>query len=187
VPTSGHRWHAGSIFGAGPRVVLDREQRARFKALLLLNRRPGRLTIAAAQVGRVLLDMLGQDGRLDPAHATIAAKARIHIDTVRRALFQLQGAGFVTWVKRLVRTGWRTEQTSSAYTLTVPSPTSLFKAFFLKRTCKSTSRAKYVSQAKAPPQQAEAPSAIDVSAARDALETRRRVIEQRLRHRRTPL
>ena len=40
VPTPGHRWHAGSVFGAGPRRPLDREQRARFRALLLLNRRP---------------------------------------------------------------------------------------------------------------------------------------------------
>ena len=186
VPTPGHRWHAGSIFGAGPRIPLCREKRAQFKALLMLHRRPGRLTIAAAQVGRVLVDMMGSDGELTPSHATLAAKARVHVDTVRRGLRQLQEAGFVGWVKRLVRTGWRTEQTSSAYTLAVPAPTSLFNAF-LRRRCKSTTRVKCVSQAKAPPQQAEAPSAIDVSAARDALETRRRVIEQRLRHRRTPL
>src|SRR3954452_15729580 len=90
VPAPGHRWHTGSIFGAGPRIPLDREQRARFRALIALNRRPGRLTIAAAQVGRVLLDMLGQDGQLNPCHATLAAKARVHVDTVRRALAQLR-------------------------------------------------------------------------------------------------
>ena len=175
VPTPGHRWHAGSVFGAGPRRPLDREQRARFRALIALNRRPGRLTIAAAQVGRVLVEMLGQDGRLDPCHATIAARAAISVATVIRALAQLRAFGFVTWVRRLVRTAWRAEQTSSAYALALPAPPAPFsKAFFLKRSTKTTTRSFCKSQA-------EAPSAIDVAAARDALAARRRVIEQRLK------
>ena len=78
-------------------------------AALLLHRRPGRLTIAAAQVGRVLVDMMGSDRRLDPSHATIAVKARVHIDTVRRALNQLRSAKFVEWTRRLIRTRWRCE------------------------------------------------------------------------------
>src|SRR3954453_23748938 len=128
VPAPGHRRHTGSIFGAGPRIPLDREHKARFRALLLLNPRPGRLTIAAAQVGRVLADMLGQDGRLDPSHATIAARACVSVATVIRALAQLRAFGFVTWVRRLVRTAWRAEQTSSAYVLAVPAsfPEALF-------------------------------------------------------------
>src|SRR5215475_3458328 len=73
VPNSPHKWWRNSIFGDGPRVRFDREQRAQWKARLQLQRRPGRLTIAAANVGRVLCDMLGDDGRLDPSHATIAA------------------------------------------------------------------------------------------------------------------
>jgi hypothetical protein len=52
------KWKPG-IFGPGPRMPLDREQRAQFKAKLLLQRRPGRLTIATAAIGRVLVDMLG--------------------------------------------------------------------------------------------------------------------------------
>src|SRR4051794_25473605 len=179
VPASGHRWHSGSIFGAGPRIPLCREKRAQFKALLQLHRRPGRLTIASAQVGRVLVDMMGSDGCLDPSHATIAAKACVHVDTVRRALNQLQEAGFVSWVRRLIRTKWRAEQTSSAYTLVVPTPAHLFNAF-LKHPAKLASRAKCVSQVKPPEQQEKAPSAIDVTAARDALERRRQVIEGRL-------
>jgi hypothetical protein len=49
-------WHRTSIFGDGPRRCLDREQRAQFKSKLKLQRRPGRLTIAAAEVGRVLVE-----------------------------------------------------------------------------------------------------------------------------------
>jgi len=174
VPAPGHRWHSGSIFGAGPRIPLDREQKARYRALLLLNRRPGRLTIAAAQVGRVLLDMLGEDGRLDPSHATLAARARVSIATVIRSLAQLRALGFVTWVRRLVRMAWRTEQTSSAYALAVPSaPASFPEALFLNRT-KLTARAVCKSQS-------EAPIAIEAAAARAALERRRQVIEERAR------
>ena len=99
--------------------------------------------------------------------------------TVRRALNQLQEAGFVSWIRRLVRTKWRVEQTSSAYTLVVPTPAHLFNAF-LKHTAKLASRAKCVSQVKPPEHQEKAPSLIDVAAARAALEARRRVIEGRL-------
>ncbi len=174
MPTPGHRWHAGSIFGAGPRIPLDREQRARFRALLLLNRRPGRLTLSASVIGRILLDTLSEDGRLDPSHATIAARARVSIATVIRALAQLRAFGFVSWVRRLVRTAWRAEQTSSAYVLAVPSaPASFPEALFLNRT-KLSARAVCKSQA-------EAPSAIDVAAAREARAARRRVIELRLK------
>jgi hypothetical protein len=173
VPSLGHRWHTGSIFGAGPRIPLCREKRAQFKALLLLNRRPGCLTLSAAVVGRVLLDMLGQDGRLDPSHATIAARACVSVATVIRSLAQLRAFGFVTWVRRLVRTAWRAEQTSSAYALAAPSASAFFpEALFLNRT-RLTARAVCKSQE-------IAPSASDVEAARAALEHRRRVIAERL-------
>ena len=103
---------------------LDREQRAQFRAKLHLQRRPGRLTIAAAQLGRVLVDMLGADGRLDPCLETLAARAGVAVSTVKAALAQLRAFGFVDWTRRLVRgpdTGWRAEQTSNAYVLRVPS------------------------------------------------------------------
>jgi hypothetical protein len=114
--------------------------------------------------------MLGHDGRLDPSHATIAARARVSIATVIRALAQLRALGFLTWVRRLVRTAWRAEQTSSAYVLALPA--SFPGALFLNKT-KLTARAVCKSQS-------EMPSAIVVAAARDALERRRQVIEGRL-------
>jgi len=56
------QWRRNSVFGMGRRVPLDRERRAQFRAKLRLQRRPGRLTLAAVQIGRILLDMLGADG-----------------------------------------------------------------------------------------------------------------------------
>jgi hypothetical protein len=140
------KWHRTSIFGTGPRVALDREQRAQFRAKLALQRRPGRLTIAAAHVGRILCDMLGPDGRLDPSHETIASRAAVHVETVRRALAQLRAFGFLDWTRRLIRTAWRCEQTSSAYVLTVPA--ALFNATSLNLS-KRTAPAECVSQGSA--------------------------------------
>jgi len=96
-------WKNSSIFGDAPRVPLDREQRAQFRAKLLLNRRPGRLTIAAAQIGRILVDKLGPEGRLDPSIATLATLACVSQSTVKRALAQLKTFGFLDWARRLIR------------------------------------------------------------------------------------
>jgi Helix-turn-helix domain len=100
-------WRRGSVFGPGLRRPLCREQRAQWRAKLLLSRRPGGLTQAAVAVGRVLLDLLGQDGRLDPCIDTLARLARVHTATVVRALAQLRAAGFLAWTRRLAREGWR--------------------------------------------------------------------------------
>jgi len=116
-------WKNSSIFGDAPRVPLDREQRAQFRAKLLLNRRPGRLTIAAAQIGRILVDKLGPEGRLDPSIATLATLACVSQSTVKRALAQLKTFGFLDWARRLVRNsakGWRCGQDTNAYVLRVP-------------------------------------------------------------------
>ena len=118
------RWRRNSIFGLGPRVPLDREQRSQFRAKLLLQRRPGRLTLAAVQIGRILLDMLGADGQLDPSVATLAIRIAVHPSTVTRALARLKECGFLDWTRRMRRdssTGWRGEQTSNAYVLRVPA------------------------------------------------------------------
>jgi IclR helix-turn-helix domain len=115
------RFHKGSVFGTGPRVALCREQRAQWRARLLLARRPGGLTIGAQAVGLALLRLLGEGGQLDPEVATIADLARVSRSTALRALAQLKALGFLTWARRLVRSGWRVEQTSNAYVLAVPS------------------------------------------------------------------
>jgi Helix-turn-helix domain len=114
-------WRRDSVFGPGPRVPLDREQRARVLFLAGQHRRPGRLSAGGLQVLVALIRLLGSDGRLDPSHATLAALAKVHVATVQRALDRLHSLGLLAWQRRLRRdegTGWRAEQTSSAYWLT---------------------------------------------------------------------
>src|SRR4051794_17956886 len=115
------RWRRGSEFGDGPRVALDRERRAVWRARLRMRayRQVGKLTVSAVQVGELLANMLGADGRLDPSINTLATRAGVDPSTVVRALARLRDCGFVSWVRRLVRDGSRVEQTSNAYVLTV--------------------------------------------------------------------
>jgi hypothetical protein len=116
-------WHRGSIFGEGPRIPRDREQRAVWKARLGLFRRAGRLTALHVEVGLALLRRLGTDGRCEPAHDTLARDAGCGVRTVQRALAALRDCGLAYWVNRLVRAAWRAEQTSNAYILTLgPAP-----------------------------------------------------------------
>ena len=114
-------WRRGSLFGAGLRHPLDREQRAVWRARLEIARRAGRLTALHAAVGTALARRLGADGRLDPSHATIAADAGASERTVRRALEAMADCGLVQWVRRLVHAGWQAMQTSNAYALVVSS------------------------------------------------------------------
>jgi hypothetical protein len=99
-------------------VPLDRNARARFLWLCRMHRAPGRLSSSALQVAVVLVRLLGADGRLDPAHSTLARLARVHVATVQRALDRMRTLGLLSWRRRLVRSGWRVVQTSSAYVLT---------------------------------------------------------------------
>jgi len=179
MPNERRCWRKDSIFGPGPRVVLDREQRAQFRAKLNLQRRPGRLTIAAARVGRVLVDLLGPDGRLDPSHEFLAERACVHIATIKRALDQLRSFGFLDWTRRLIRYGSRCEQTSNAYVLRLPSCEAHFaRAAFLAQPRKKDACAR----ANPEPGIWSVGDAVK-QAAQEALARRRAVIEQRLRMR----
>jgi hypothetical protein len=110
-------WHRGSMFGDGPRRPLDREQRARMHYLLRAHARAGRLPAKQEWVGQALLKRLGTDGQCDPCQDTLAADAGCCSRTVRRAADTMQALGLLTWQRRIVRAGWRTEQTSNAYML----------------------------------------------------------------------
>jgi hypothetical protein len=110
-------WHRGSVFGDGRRVPLDRERRARFRFLLHAHARAGRITPKAEWVGLALLKRLGADGQCDPTHDTLAADAACSARTARRATASMRGLGLLRWETRLVRVGWRAEQTSNAYEL----------------------------------------------------------------------
>lgn len=110
-------WHRGSLFGAGARRPLDRNQRARFRYLLNAHTRAHRLTDKHEKVGLALLKRLGTDGQCDPAQATLAEDAGCDERTVRRANDRMRELGLISWQRRLARAGWRTEQTSNQYEL----------------------------------------------------------------------
>lgn len=121
------RWHRDSLFTAGPRRPLSRDERRVWLARADLARRRGLVTALHVEVGRALLRRLGVDGRLDPSHETIATDAGCSSRTVQRALRRLADAGLLTWQRRLVRAGWRCEQASNAYALVpdgapIPAP-----------------------------------------------------------------
>jgi hypothetical protein len=165
-------WHRGSVFGDGPRSPLCRETKAQLKALLHLNRRPGRLTLAAYSIGQQLLCIIGTDGQLDPSHETLAARCAVSVSTVQRAIKQLAAFGFLTWARRLARNGSRVWQTSSQYVLTLPGA-SFVNAVFLQNH-KSTSPPLCVSERSAPLPLA---TRSEIAVAQEALERRRRVVE----------
>jgi hypothetical protein len=110
-------------------MAMDRERRAVWKARIELHRRAGRITDGFAFVALAMLRRLGADGRLDPAQGTIAADAGESLSTVKRALGRLRELGLCWWVRRIAREGWRSQQTSNAYCLTLgdavrPAPAS---------------------------------------------------------------
>jgi hypothetical protein len=85
----------------------------------------------------VLPDYLARDGRCDPSHARLAADAGVGESTVERALADAKALGLLDWDRRLVRTGWRAEQTSNAYVLLLPgagegAPPAPFKSLKLE-------------------------------------------------------
>jgi hypothetical protein len=98
-------------------VPLDREQRARFRFLLRAHARAGRISAKAEWVGLALLKRLSDAGQCDPSYDTLAADAGCSVSTARRATAAMRILGLLRWTMRLVRVGWRAEQTSNAYEL----------------------------------------------------------------------
>lgn len=84
-----------------------------------MHERAGRITADHEKVGLKLLKRLGEDGRCDPSHATLAADTGKDISTVKRALKLFQACGLLTWARRIIREGRRVVQTSNAYMLTL--------------------------------------------------------------------
>jgi hypothetical protein len=69
-----------------------------------------------------LLKRLGQDGRCDPSHQTLADDSGESVSTVKRALKAFWACGLVNWVRRLWRNGTRVSQDTNAYMLTLGEP-----------------------------------------------------------------
>ena len=168
-------WHRGSLFGAGPRRPLDREQRARFRFLLGAHARANRLPSKQEKVGMALLRRLGVDGQCDPSQDTLAQDSGTSCRTVRRATATLRELGLLRWRNRLVRAGWRAAQTSNAYEL-VPRAENPAAA------CGGQSGRQTHKEALILPVllAASSQNAMDATEARAALARRRAVIEGRL-------
>jgi hypothetical protein len=85
--------------------------------LLQQHRAARRLTADYVAVGEALLRRLGADGQCDPSYDTLAADTGSCDRTARRATAAMRDLGLIRWERRLVRRGWRSEQTSNAYEL----------------------------------------------------------------------
>lgn len=154
----------------------DRERRAVWKARLELHRRAGRITDGFGHVGEALLKRLGQNGRCDPSHATLADDSGESLSTVKRALEAFRDCGMVFWVRRILRDGWRAVQTSNAYLLSLGETPQMPMPSCKAQTERET-RKKAFSALQSP---ALAASEADRRAAQAALAERARVIQARL-------
>ena len=163
-------WHRASTFAAGFRHPLDRERREQWKARVELWRRSRnrdlRLTGDHTYVALALLRRLGQDGRLDPSHQTLADASGVCVNTVKEALRRMAACGLLTWARRIVREGSRVRQTSNSYMLTLGEPPAIPMV-----RCKATTRPE-------PPSESFIPMAShkDAVDARDALARRRAAV-----------
>ena len=166
-------WHRDSVFGDGPRVPMCRERRAVWKARIEIHRRAGRITDGESYVGLALLKRLGQDGRCDPSHQTLADDSGESISTVQRALKAFFACGMVSWIRRLVRDGWRACQTSNAYLLTLGKTPEIPIKRCDCQTDRETRQDRVFSV-----QPAATPA--EIATAQAALAERRRAIEARL-------
>jgi hypothetical protein len=110
-------WHAGSLFDAGPRRPLSIGDRCVWLGKLNNALQGRQISGKEFLVGRSLINLLGEDGRLDPSEAYLAERAMVSLSTVWRAKRRLEGLGLLRWQRRLTRAGWRVEQTSCAYEL----------------------------------------------------------------------
>jgi hypothetical protein len=117
------RYRSNAQFGPGPRRPLSREDRARLRFLVAQHRRAGHLTASWWDVAEALLTFVGPDGRCDPSVESLGERAGgLVASTVHLALSALERLGLLRRFPRLIRAGWRCQQTSSAYVLLPSSP-----------------------------------------------------------------
>jgi hypothetical protein len=109
-------WRANSLFTSGPRRPLNRDAHGIIRAKLALAARRRLITALHEKIGRELLLLLGEDGRLFPAHATLATRTGSCSRTVSEAFRRFRRIGLLDWVRRLIRpAGQPTRQSSNAY------------------------------------------------------------------------
>ena len=118
------------VFTDGKQAPIDRNDRARVMALAHSVRKQHKITRAGVDILRALLYKFAnlKDGRCFPAYDKIADEAGCHDRTVGRCLPELEAAGLLTWVNRVLRvrerveglagiwaSTWRVIRTSNAY------------------------------------------------------------------------
>lgn len=179
-------YHLPAIFGPGPRVPMPPARLAVWKALLHQERRPGRVTIAAHQIGLALASIISPDGDLCVSHGFLAARVGVRESTVYRCMVRLRDCGLVTWTRRLVRIGPYVRQGANAYQLRVPT-LPVLDAPSRDKPTRSLSHAFCRAAPKQAAQHASPglgtcslPSPALVAAAQQALAARRAVVEARL-------
>jgi hypothetical protein len=148
-----------------------RERRAVWRARLHLFRRARKITPLFEDIGLAMLRRLGTDGRLDPAHGTLAGDVGCDVRSVQRALAAFKTCGLVLWVRRLVRAGWRAEQISNSYVLAIGNPPAIPAPACDRQIARPTVQKSF----NLPPA-----SPAEVATARDALARRRAAVEERL-------
>ena len=90
--------------------------RARYggRFLLRADASAGRITPKAEWVGEALLTGLSPAASATRGYDTLVVDAGCSARTARRATVSMRDLGLLRWEQRLVRTGWRAEQTSNA-------------------------------------------------------------------------
>ena len=180
----GRAYHGGSVYEA-PRRPLTEDGRRMFREKVR------RFAVAfGARASSVMVTLealrrhLGQDGRCDPSHATLAKETGLGQRTVRRALRLAGTAGLVSWSRRIVRTRLGARQTSNGYVLhpeaIVPDPGGQRGRVTMKKEYQELRQKEQVERTSA--QAAATGWRGTIEQARAALLTRQRQIEQQLRN-----
>ena len=122
LPNPHHRrpWHRGSVFGPGPRRPLDRSAKGRWLFTVRQHAARHELSRAERDVLEQLPEHLSRDGRCDPSYERLGADSGTCARTAQRAVRRAAELGLLRWQCRIVRAGWRAEQTSNAYELLLP-------------------------------------------------------------------
>jgi hypothetical protein len=119
---SAPKWRKIAQFAPGPRCPLNRDQRGIMRQRFRAARLGRHITALHEQIGLEGLRILGSDGRLDPAHATLASRVACCERTVSTAFRRFRNLGLMDWVQRLVRLGQQVRQTSNAYFFRLTGP-----------------------------------------------------------------
>lgn len=112
------RYHKECTLGAGRRQRRSKQHLQRWESAVLHHRRRRHLTPDQFRALMTLPSWLNRgNGRCDPAHQTIAARADVCVRTVQRAFAIAKRFGLIGWDQRAARVGDETVQITNQYVL----------------------------------------------------------------------